>query len=368
MASWRRIPAHLRFDDFLAILSTSALLILGIRYSPYLDGGAFARFLGLVLYYSGAFLLARRLTAAPGPANRHKPLVLGASMLAVASFALIGDYASPVASIKNLVVLELPFLAGVGARLVSTRSHRSYRGTLLRDFAPYLISQAAYLLMHGLVHAINPVDRDPWLILADERLFGGAWTQWVQPLVSPWLTEWFSVAYSLYVFFPLGLALWFVARSERDPLINLLQAVVLCTYLGYLGYLLVPAIGPMYTLTYEVPLKGGWFSQVRESLDTLARVPRDCFPSLHTANTVVVLWMVWRHARPLRWVFALLGGSCILATIYLRYHYTVDVAAGLALGIGVAVWTPRLAHAWNRAMEAILRKLETTPGSRAMGG
>ncbi len=363
MASWRRFPALLRFDDVLAILFSLALVILGARHTASLDHTALVRFLVLVFYYAAAFLFSRWLARTSRVRVWHKRILLGALMAAVALFSLSGGNTPSVETLKNVVVLELPLVAGTWAALSLETSRGGPGVSLLRDFAPFLVSQAAYLMLHGLVHEVSPVDRDTWLIRIDEMLFGGAWTQWLQPFVSTWLTEWFSVTYSLYVFFPIALALWFVARGERGHLLHLLQAVVLCTYLGYLGYLLVPAVGPLYTLTYQVPLGGGWFSQVRESLDAMARVPRDCFPSLHTANTVVVLWMVWRHARPLRGVFGVLGVSCILATIYLRYHYTVDVAAGLLLGTSVAALTPWLARKWDRLAQAIAPRPETTCGS-----
>ncbi len=359
MTSLRRLPAFLRLDDALAVLFSLALILLGATHLPFLEHVALARFLGLVAYYAVMFLFSRWLARTPNAGVWHKRAVLASLVGGIALFSL-GTRASPAFDdVKNFVVLSLPLVLGAWSMPASASSAPSPSSSshLLRDFAPFLVSQAAYLMLHDLVHVINPVDRDAWLIRADRILFGGALTQALEPFVRPWLTEWFSATYSLYVFFPLALAIWFVARRERDALRHLLQAVVLCNYLGYLGYLLVPAVGPMYTLTYQVPLSGGWFSLVRESLDTLARVPRDCFPSLHTANTVVVLWMVRRHARPLQGIFGVLGTSCILATIYLRYHYTVDVVAGFALGVAVAWATPRLDHGWRRSMARLTSRL-----------
>jgi membrane-associated phospholipid phosphatase len=86
----------------------------------------------------------------------------------------------------------------------------------------------------------------------------------------------------------------------------------------------------------------------------MARVPRDCFPSLHTANTFLVMLLVWRQARKLAWLYIPLGSSCIAATIYLRYHYTIDVMAGLVLGGAVFVAVPWLSHAW----ETFVHKIE----------
>ncbi len=361
MTSLRRVLATWRIDDVLAVLFSLALLVLGATHTSSLQHRSLLNFAGLILYYAGMFLFARWLVSTPraGPWLRRSVF---AALCALLSFFALGTRVSPgIQDVKNAIVLILPLVIGAwtapggdsdAADSSQDRPTHAPHG-LLRDLAPFLISQAAYIMLHDLVHAVNPTDRDAWLIRADQILFGGAWTQRLEPYVHPWLTEWFSMTYSLYLLFPVSLALWFVARRQRDALLHLLQAVVLCTYLGYLGYLAVPAIGPLYTLTYHVPLSGGWFSEIRESLDSLARIPRDCFPSLHTANTVVVLWIVWKHAPTLRWIFTILGSSCIAATIYLRYHYTVDVAAGLLLGLLVAWSTPHIDTAWRRVVSPL---------------
>jgi len=69
----------------------------------------------------------------------------------------------------------------------------------------------------------------------------------------------------------------------------------------------------------------------------------DVFPSLHTAVTVFLMGWLWPRKRSL--FFALLvpaAGICV-STIYLRYHYAVDVAAGLCLA-GIGLWLSSLTN------------------------
>ena len=67
------------------------------------------------------------------------------------------------------------------------------------------------------------------------------------------------------------------------------------------------------------------------------RYVADCFPSLHTANPWLMVW-VGRKGFP-RW---LLAGACLvccgitLSTMALRLHYGIDVVAGLAWVFSVA--------------------------------
>jgi membrane-associated phospholipid phosphatase len=348
----RPLPVRLlratRPEDLLALLFTGGLVVLGGVTSIPLPA-SLRYFAGLILYYGLAFAAVRALRRSTRLSLAWRRGIVGSILLLLVLLTLVAPGELSLETVKNLAALAAPVVL---AWAIPARAGGTWTaGSVLRDIAPFLVSDAAYLMLHDVVHRLSPIDRDAWLIAADRWLFRGDLTVWLEPFVRPWLTEWFSAAYSLFLFFPLTLALWFVARGERTPLRHLLLAVIMGNYLGYLGYLLVPAVGPMYTLAYEVPLRGGWFYQIKESMDQLARVPRDCFPSLHTANTFVVLLMVRRYARPLAWLYFPLGGSCIAATIYLRYHYTVDVAVGLLLGGGVTWAAPRLMAAWEVSVE-----------------
>ena len=65
------------------------------------------------------------------------------------------------------------------------------------------------------------------------------------------------------------------------------------------------------------------------------------FPSTHVSGSVVALICAWRYAR--WWGVALLPlvVSICVATVYGRYHYFVDVAAGIVMaviGVGIGRW------------------------------
>jgi membrane-associated phospholipid phosphatase len=62
-----------------------------------------------------------------------------------------------------------------------------------------------------------------------------------------------------------------------------------------------------------------------------ARIHRDVFPSMHVAISCLVWLYAFRNSRPLFWLLSPLILSLWVSTIYLRYHYLVDVAAGLVL-------------------------------------
>jgi membrane-associated phospholipid phosphatase len=60
-------------------------------------------------------------------------------------------------------------------------------------------------------------------------------------------------------------------------------------------------------------------------------VNRDCMPSGHTMLTLVNIILAFHFRSRFRWVFVVIGGSLIVSTVYLRYHYVVDVLVGIVL-------------------------------------
>jgi membrane-associated phospholipid phosphatase len=55
------------------------------------------------------------------------------------------------------------------------------------------------------------------------------------------------------------------------------------------------------------------------------------FPSLHVGISFVVWLYAFRNSRKLFWILSPLVLSLFVSTIYLRYHYLIDVVAGLVL-------------------------------------
>ena len=115
---------------------------------------------------------------------------------------------------------------------------------------------------------------------------------------------------------------------------EMMSGLMVVCFFGLLGYLLVPAIGPEFTLRaqYTVPLSQplAVFNRQVEFMD-FARIRRDVFPSMHVAISFVVWLYAWRNSRRLFWILSPLVLSLWVSTIYLRYHYLIDCLAGLLL-------------------------------------
>jgi membrane-associated phospholipid phosphatase len=117
---------------------------------------------------------------------------------------------------------------------------------------------------------------------------------------------------------------------------------VLGFYLSYLGYIAVPAIGPRFLPSIveaqRTSLTGLLFFQpVRRMLDSAEGITRDCFPSGHTELTLLVLYYARKFHRCTFWWLLPFGIGIVLSTVYLRYHYFVDVVAGALVAVAIVV-------------------------------
>ncbi len=202
--------------------------------------------------------------------------------------------------------------------------------------------------LHFLVHNVHPTDMDSVLIKMDRLLFGVNPTIWLEKIQWPALTEYLQLAYSSFYFLPLILLILLYRRGEMESFDYFGFIIVYGFYLSYLGYFIVPALGPRFALAdlHTHPLKGLWITtHLQFLLNSLENVQRDAFPSGHTAMTLLTMYFAAKFARKYFYVLLVIGSSLIFATVYLRYHYVIDVIAGFVLAWIVIVTGP-LVYRW----------------------
>jgi len=187
-----------------------------------------------------------------------------------------------------------------------------------------------------IVHYVNPEDVDFFLIRLDYLIFNAHPTVLLERITSPLLTDILQLAYTSYYFIPLIFAITLLRDNQRGEFDKTLFLVLLCFYLSYIGYILMPAIGPRFTIdhlqTVELP---GFFiaGPIQKLLNHLEGIKRDAFPSGHTAIPLVVLYLSFQFKRRLFYVFLPMVSALIFSTVYCRYHYVVDVIGGFGLAI-----------------------------------
>jgi len=244
----------------------------------------------------------------------------------------------------------------LGAALYRTRVGPSKKGFHLSVVATVITVIIIFNSLGALIAGIHTTTFDSHLIAIDHAIFGVHPTVWLERLINPLLTGLLQFAYiSYYFIFPL-LSLVLIARGDGfRKFEEALFGILLCFYLTYVGYLLVPAIGPRFTLSH---LQTGdlqvysFIETIQNALNSLEKNKTDAFPSGHTAVSLITLYYAWKEREKILFAVLIpLVTGLIISTVYLRYHYVIDVIAGIALTCLTIVLAP-----------GVRRLLSTAPG------
>ncbi|HAP35592.1 MAG TPA: hypothetical protein DCQ28_06465 [Bacteroidetes bacterium] len=233
--------------------------------------------------------------------------------------------------------------------------------TFFRDWylVPYIL--LIYTQSSSINHSIHQRDYDDFLIAADRFIFHTDPTQWIYQFSHPLVTEILQIAYSSYYLFFIALFFELYRRNNRDDFNTGTMLVVYGFYLSYVGYLLLPAVGPRFTLhnffSTETELPGIFLTDyLRIIVNSGGGVPtgvpnpidfvhRDAFPSGHTQLTLVAMYIAFTTETKIRWWLFVAGSLLIISTIYMRYHYVTDVIVGVVFFV-FTVWSGEKINTW----------------------
>ena len=221
----------------------------------------------------------------------------------------------------------------------------------MNDFSPVAFIIFIYQSLGNMIQHLQP-DIDPYLIRIDFFLFGVHPTVWMEQWITPWLTDILSLAYLSYYFLPLILVLTLYLKGRTEEFRQTMFVLTFGYYLSFIGYILFPAIGPRFTLSHlqTVPLEGSFFSDlVRDLLNAIEHNKRDCMPSGHTQIVLMVLFLARRYEKTIFTLFLPVVCGLILSTVYLRYHYVIDLIAGASFAIGCIFIAPWLYRWWKQS-------------------
>jgi len=238
-------------------------------------------------------------------------------------------------------------LAFVGLIMVVSRVQRSRGGqtlTFIRDWYVLPLLITIYLEQGRLIPLINPHDVDGLLITIDRfLLFGHDPTVLLERMIFPPVTELLQIVYASFYLLPFSLCVIVYCRDRAVTFHVVAATIMIGFYVSYAGYYLTPAIGPRFTLEHlqRVPLTGLLsFDFIRSILDAAAGVVRDCCPSGHTMVSLLTVLLAARYEK--RFLAPALVWTVLLmySTMYLRYHYLVDLLAGIVLAGAVFLFVP----------------------------
>jgi membrane-associated phospholipid phosphatase len=241
--------------------------------------------------------------------------------------------------LATYAVLAFAMLA---AAVYRTRVGSAKKGFYISVVATVITVLYIFNSLGALIASIHTTTFDAHLIAVDHAIFGVHPTVWMERLINPLLTGLLQFAYISYYSIPVSLGVVLIARGRFGEFEEALFGILLCFYLSYVGYLLVPAIGPRFTLSHlqTADLQVSPFIEtIQDTLNALEKNKTDAFPSGHTAVSLMSLYYAWKEREKILFAGLIpVVTGLIISTVYLRYHYGIDVIAGIALtGLTIAL-------------------------------
>jgi membrane-associated phospholipid phosphatase len=226
--------------------------------------------------------------------------------------------------------------AGAALIIFAARRTASLPVWFYRHWYPLLYVAASYKEMNILIPGIRRGTADAALARIDFAILHVNPTVWIERLHVPVLTEYLQVVYSCFIPALLVVALILWRRRRMNEFRRYAFLIALGFLVSYIFYFLVPARGPRFLLSYlhQSELQGVLaFSWFRDLLDRLEGIHYDCFPSGHALLTLLAWWSTRHLSRYFFYAFTIFTVSQIFSTIYLRYHYAVDLLAGAVFAV-----------------------------------
>jgi hypothetical protein len=216
--------------------------------------------------------------------------------------------------------------------------------SVIRIVAAIALIFTLYKSLGQLGLALHPGSWDSFLASADSWLLGFDPSLALQSVLTPRLVDFMSGVYLFfiaYVYLSIGLEVFGREETDRE---TFLCGLTLVYCLGYVGYLVFPARGPVAFLAgqYRVPLSGGAiYETMRHVIDSQGGAI-GAFPSLHVGGALY-LCLFDRKVAPLRaMTYAPVVVLVALSTVILRFHYVTDWLGGAAVAL-FGLWaSPRL--------------------------
>lgn len=223
------------------------------------------------------------------------------------------------------------------ALVMLTRHSSSDWRWRIRLGAYVVLMNAAYFRLGDVFTATHAVRYDGLLQQMDTLLFGRPAPLWFDTPPQPGVTELLSFCY--FLLFPyILISCWRqLATFRREPGVAraFFSGLFFIYAVGFIGYLFVPAQGAWLAMpgAFRHSVAGGWMTALNQAVVERGSNRVDVFPSLHVAVSAFILFFDRRFAEWRYRVYLPAAIGLWISTLYLRFHYGVDVVAGALLAV-----------------------------------
>ncbi|MGD1276676.1 MAG: phosphatase PAP2 family protein [Tepidisphaeraceae bacterium] len=255
--------------------------------------------------------------------------------------------------VRSLLLAHLVLLAGYGLFvLAAVRWSRAGWVAYVRPLAAMWTIFTLYYTAGRLGMAAMPYRADASLARIDTWMFAGINpTFFIQRWQTPARVELFAFFYGLFIpYVNLSLVLGALGRPplERD---QFLTGWVFTYCISYVGYLFLPCQGPggFFAGSYSVPLQGGFFFALVVTAVAHSGGLIGVFPSLHGGSSLYLCLFDLKTNRLRGLTYLPIVVMIYGATIFLRYHYVIDLVAGTIIAVSCTHWGRWAFLRWARA-------------------
>ncbi|MDD5693501.1 MAG: phosphatase PAP2 family protein [Patescibacteria group bacterium] len=253
----------------------------------------------------------------------------------------------------------------------------------LKDWAPLVFLLLGYEFLRGLAPMLHTKVNIYPLINADKFMFGGhiptiELQKWLYiPGQLHFYDFIFTILYMMHFALPLifGFYLW---TKKRERFRHFMVALLVLSYLGFITYLLYPAMPPWMAAekgiipqVYNIFnagaaefFRGGSFPSVYWMFSPN---PVAAMPSLHAAYPTLVFLYLLKYFGKKMWWFIIYVFGVWFAIIYLGHHYVIDAVIGILYAV-VTFYTVEYLFAWRAKKQTEIQNTETKNKEKVESG
>ena len=222
---------------------------------------------------------------------------------------------------------------------------RSWVAALVYRIGIYGVVQVSYFFLKHVLPLVNTITLDQKLYELDLWLFhyepAMAWDRYVTPAT----TNWFAFFYFGYFLLMAVHVIPLVFFGRQKQIVGEFTFGILLMFsIGHSLYLVVPGYGPYRAMAdaFQHPFPDGlWYRMTMDAVHSSGAL-MDIFPSLHTGAPTVLALFSYRNRKhmPYRYTWPIVTfctANIIIATMFLRWHYLIDVVAGFSIAVSVVL-------------------------------
>ncbi len=211
---------------------------------------------------------------------------------------------------------------------------------IVRDWVPLALTIVAYREMNLFSPDRHQHRLEQVWIVWDRVILHQAGFQHAVESLGPILPSILELAYLfVYAIAPFAVAMLYT-YNHQERAANLTLYYVLGTLLAYACFPFFPSEPPRTVFPgQDMPNVTNWFRSSNLFVVGGYGIHSSVFPSAHVSSAIAAAMGMAYQLPEKPWVgrgMLIYAGLVALATIYGRYHYAVDAAAGLAVGLAAA--------------------------------